>query len=324
MWRTDSVRAVLVGTFALWTVSGHPPIFALILVAFLLGSAQTVFDNSSTAFLPEIVTPDRLDTANGRFQGSQLVGLQLIGPPLGAALFAVAGGMPLLADAASFAVAALLVWSIRRPRSVPGGAGKSVLGDIAEGMRRLWRQKGLRVLAVLVGTSNLGTQMGAAILVLLVVNTLHAPEFYYGLVLAAGAVGGLLASAVAGRLRKLFALRVNFALSIGLLAVALAAIGLAQSVWVVAAMYGLGSFGIVVWNVQAVSVRQRLVPRALMGRVTSVYRLVGWGAGPIGALLGGQLASAVGIRAPFLIGGGVMALSLVLIPRLSALETATR
>ena len=96
--------------------------------------------------------------------------------------------------------------------------------------------------------------------------------------------------------------------------------GFAWSIPVVAVAYAVGAFGIMLWNVQAVVIRQRLVPRELMGRATSSYRLIGGGAGPIGAALGGLLGSALGVRAPLIIGGAVLALSLLLVPRLAALE----
>jgi hypothetical protein len=97
--------------------------------------------------------------------------------------------------------------------------------------------------------------------------------------------------------------------------------GVAWSIPVLAAAYALGAFGIMLWNVQAVVIRQRLVPRALMGRVTSAYRLIGWGAGPVGAALGGVLGTVLDVRAPIIIGGVALTLSLVLVPRLAALET---
>ncbi|MGZ4797711.1 MAG: hypothetical protein ACXV8T_17610, partial [Acidimicrobiia bacterium] len=65
----------------------------------------------------------------------------------------------------------------------------------------------------------------------------------------------------------------------------------------------VGGFAGLVWNVITVSMRQALVPDHLLGRVNSAYRLIGWGTMPLGALAGGLLADAFGLRAPFLVGG---------------------
>ena len=73
----------------------------------------------------------------------------------------------------------------------------------------------------------------------------------------------------------------------------------------VAASLAVGAFGGLVWNVITVSLRQSLVPDELLGRVNSAYRLVGWGTMPLGALTGGLVADAFGLRAPFLVAGVV-------------------
>jgi MFS family permease len=198
----------------------------------------------------------------------------------------------------------------------------TIRADIAEGVRWLWRHKGLRLLAFELGVANLAVQMALTMLVLLIVNTLHAPVAVYGLVLAIGAVGGVLGGLAGGWVRRHLRLGLGLGLAIGTMAVSLLVVGFAWSIPVVAVGYTIGCFGILLWNVQAVVVRQRLTPRELLGRVTSAYRLVGWGAGPIGAALSGVLGTVLDVRAPIIIGGVVLALSLLLVPRLGALEQA--
>ncbi|MEU4670179.1 MFS transporter [Amycolatopsis sp. NPDC023774] len=322
MWRTDAVRAVLVAAVAAWVFVNPPPVWVLAALTFALGCAETVFDNAATALLPDVVSADGLDVANGRLLGSQVVGLQFVGPPLGAALFAAAAGAPLVVDAVSFGLAALLM---RLVRAAPGAARPrmtSMRADIAEGVRWLWGHHGLRLLAFELGLAALAVQLATSVLVLLVVQTLHAPEFVYGLVLASGAAGGVLGSFAAGPLKARFGLGARIAVAITAIGVALVVAGLATSVVLVAGMYALGSFGIIVWNVQAVSVRQRLVPRELRGRVNSAYRLIGWAGIPVGAALGGVFGTAAGVRAPIVAGGCLALGSLVLVPRLAKLDRA--
>jgi MFS family permease len=313
MWRTDLLRGVLVGAFAIWVLVATPPLWTLIVTTFLLGSAGTVFDSASNSFVVDLFGPDptRLAAANSRLQAIQVVSFQFLGPPLGAALFAVSAGAPLIVDAVSFVAAAVLVLTIRaRHSAARPDRITTIRADIGEGVRWLWRHHGLRLLALELGLANLTLTMGTTVLVLLIVTVLHGPPAIYGVV----------GSLAAGRVRKHLRPGPGLGLSISLIAAGLLLAGFAWSVPVVAVAYALGVFGVMLWNVQAVVIRQRLIPRELMGRATSSYRLIGWGAGPIGAALGGFLGSVLGVRAPLIIGGAVLALSLVLVPRLAALE----
>ena len=325
MWRIDVVRAVLVGGFAVWVLMTVPPLWALAATTFLLGTAGTVFDSFASSFIADLFGPDpaQVAWANSRFQAVQVISFQFLGPPLGAALFAVSAGAPLVVDAASFAAGGILVFAIRaRHAPVRPDRTATVLADIAEGLRWLWRQHSLRLLAFELGLATLTLQMGTVMLVLLIVTVLHGPVAIYGVVLLAGGVGGLLGSLAAGRVRRHLRPGAGLGLSIGLIAAGLLLVGFAWSIPVVAVGYGVGAFGTVLWNVQEVVIRQRLIPRALMGRATSAYRLIGWGGGPVGAAMGGVLGTVLGVRAPIIIGGALLALSLVLVPRLAALESA--
>ena len=80
----------------------------------------------------------------------------------------------------------------------------------------------------------------------------------------------------------------------------------------VAALLAVQGFSVTMWNVVTVSLRQRIVPGHLLGRVNSVYRMLGWGLMPLGALAGGFVAHAAGLRAPYVLAGllcGVSALA---------------
>jgi hypothetical protein len=94
-------------------------------------------------------------------------------------------------------------------------------------------------------------------------------------------------------------------------AAALVGLGLAPSAAVAAAMLAVRGFSVTMWNVVTVSLRQQVVPSHLLGRVNSAYRMLGWGLMPLGALAGGFVAHAAGLRAPYLAAGALCALSLV-------------
>jgi len=94
-------------------------------------------------------------------------------------------------------------------------------------------------------------------------------------------------------------------------AAAFVGIGLAPGPAVVAALLAVQGFSVTMWNVVTVSLRQRIVPGHLLGRVNSVYRMLGWGLMPAGALAGGFVAHAAGLRAPYIVAGLLCLLSVL-------------
>ncbi|MFA9432762.1 MFS transporter [Egicoccus sp. AB-alg2] len=186
--------------------------------------------------------------------------------------------------------------------------------EIAEGLRWLWRHRLLRTLAILLAAMNGTAAFGMAILALFAVgeeSVLGLSAFGWGLLLTAGAAGSFLGSLVAervvarfGRARTLWATLVSAIL-------VPAAIGVADTVWLVVAAQALFGLTAVLWNVITVSLRQSIIPDELLGRVNSVYRFLGWGAIPVGSMLGGAIASGFGLRAPWFAAAGVMVVALV-------------
>ncbi|MFD4660454.1 MFS transporter [Kitasatospora sp. NPDC058444] len=325
MWTIDAARAVVVLGFACWIFLADPPLVALAALAFLLGCGETVFSNAATSAVPELVRPDQLDAANGRMQANMLVGGNLIGPLLGSALFAVAAASPFTVDGVSFALAAVLVAATGRSTAPRTPADRRpVLTEIREGVDWLVHHRDVRMLAVLSTLGALACFMGTTMMVLMVTRVIHAPAASYGIVLAAGAIGGTAASTLAGRLSRLLGRGTRIALAFLLMGVALILMGLSTSVAEVAALYGVVGFGIVTWNIQAISLRQQAVPKELLGRVNSCYMLLSRLGIMSGAALSGWIASAVNIRTPLLIAGGLLLVLLVvvlfLLPRMTAME----
>ncbi|MFI8456032.1 MFS transporter [Kitasatospora sp. NPDC085464] len=325
MWTIDALRAVVVLGFAAWVFVADPPLVALAAVAFLLGCGETVFSNAATSVVPEVVRPDQLDAANGRMQANMLVGGNLIGPLLGSALFAVAAGFPFTVDGASFALAAVLVAATGRSTTARAKAGRPVLTEIREGVNWLVRHREVRMLAVLSALGAMTCFMGTTMMVLMVTRVVHAPAASYGIVLAAGAIGGTAASTLAGRLSGLLNRGTRIALAFLLMGVSLILMSLSNSVFEIAALYGVIGFGIVTWNIQAISLRQQAVPKELLGRVNSCYMLLTRLGIMTGAALSGWIASVTSIRTPIVLAGTLLLALLVavlfLLPRMTAMET---
>ncbi|HEU5271575.1 MAG TPA: MFS transporter [Jatrophihabitans sp.] len=308
MWRTDLVRAALVGGFAALVAAGSVAIATLAVVSFLLGVAEIFFDNAASAIVPMLVEDSRIEQANSWIFSTQNVMATLLGAPIGGALYAVGRAVPLVTDAASFLLSAILVAAVAgefRARSAEA-APTTIRQDIADGLRWLFTHRLLRVLALLLAVLNATFAAAEAVLVLYALEVLHLSTVGYGLLLTLIAVGGLVGTALAPTLLRRLGLR-PMLVGVGLVqGVMLVGVGVSSSlVMAVAAMLLVGGTSMA-WNVVTVSLRQRVVPAALLGRVTSSYRVIGFGAMPLGALLGGGLARTYGLHSPYLVSGVVL------------------
>jgi predicted MFS family arabinose efflux permease len=302
-------------------VAGEVSLPLVYTIAFLLGTAETLFDTASEAVIPALVESDQLDSANGRLQAAEWSANSFVGPPLGAALFALAASLPFLFDAASFMVAALFVTAIGgsfRSEGSPDRDPPALRREIAEGLRWLWGHRVLRTLAVMAGITNLVGTGIMAIFVLFAQDILKVGDIGYGVILTTVGVGGLLGSLAASTVAKRLGPGTALLATLAVMAVASVIVGVTSNAVVAAAMTGVFGLAIAQWNVVAVSLRQRLTPDPLRGRVASVARLLAWGTQPLGALLGGAVASTVGLRAPFFVAGAVwLAMLVVVLPVVS-------
>ena len=327
MWRAQAIQAAVVTMIAILIVFREADIEVLAAAGFLLGSAEVIFSNAAQAVLPALVPPELLPKANGSQQVSLTVGESFLGPPVGSLLFAAAAALPFGLDSASFAGSAALLARLPRPGPAAQDAEHpSIRAQVAEGLRWLAGHRLLRVVAVLLGIFNFANQMGQAILVLLATQTLHVSTRGFGLLLAASAVGSVVGGLVNPLLTRHMGLLPSLVLPALVDAAAFVGIGLAPGPLAVAALLGVQGFSVTMWNVVTISLRQRIVPARLLGRVNSVYRMLGWGLMPLGALAGGFVAHAAGLRAPYVVAGLLCALStLAVLPLLlAANRTADR
>jgi MFS family permease len=297
----NGIRFLLVLGLALGTLWGNESLVLLYVIGFLLGCSETIFDNSAQTILPAIVRKDQLEKANGRLYAAEIINNQFAGPPLGGFLFAAAAAAPFFLDSASFLISALLiavlVGSFRSPRDEASGP-TTIRKDIAEGLKWLWNHRLIRTLAIMLGIWNGVSMAGFAIFVLYALEVLGLNEVGYGVLLGASTVGSLVGSMAASRLSKAGAGTTLIAMVL-LGALSSLGIGLSSSAIVVGLMSAIFGFTSVVWNVITVSLRQAIIPSRLLGRVNSVYRLLGWGSMPIGAAIGGVMGQTLGLRSPF-------------------------
>jgi MFS family permease len=312
MWRAQAVQAAVVVAVTILVIAREANIAVLGVAGLLLGCAEVIFSNAAQSVLPDLVPPELLPKANGSQQVSLTVGESFLGPPVGSLLFAAAAALPFGLDAASFAgSAALLARLPKRQRAARDAASPGIKAQIAEGLRWLLHHRLLRVVAVLLGVFNFANQMGQAILVLLATVTLHVGTGGYGFLLAASAVGSIIGGLVCPVLTRRLGMLPSLVIGGAIDAVVFVGIGLAPDAAVAAVLLACQGFGVTMWNVVTVSLRQQIVPSHLLGRVNSVYRMLGWGLMPVGALAGGFVAHAAGLRAPYIVAGALCGLSLL-------------
>lgn len=316
MIRVDVVRAVLVGLLALAVFTHVANLALLCVVAFLLGLGEVLFVISAQSFLPEVVPTERLATVNGRLQAVQLVFQDTVGQPLGGLLLAAALALPFVVDGASFALGVVILATVRMlvpdGPAEPGPARPRWAEMIRDGFRYLRGDRLLLLLAFMLGVINFCIVGVSAVFVLYVLHVLGLSKTAYGFFLALGAIGGLLGGLAAGKLRSRFGL---FPTVLGALAInglCCLLMGLVHET--VAAVLGFFvlNLGGVVYQALTVAFRQTSVEKGMLGRVNGVYRLIGTGPAPLGAIAAGGIAKGLGVAAPFWLAGAALLLLAVL------------
>lgn len=319
MWSAQLVQAAAMAVIAAAAAGRVAGIWLLCGVAFALGVAETVFDNASQSVLPQVVEKPQLPRANAAQYAGQTVTESFVGPPIGSLLFAASAGLPFAVDAVSFVLSAALIARLRlrpagpvavnpdamSPDTARPGRRISLRADIVGGLRWLFAHRVLRTLAVLLGVSNFCNQLAYATLVLLATHTFGLSARAYGLLLAGQAVGAVVGSLVNEPVARALGPRGALVAALSTTGLAYLGAGLAPDAVVLGGLLALSGVASTVWNVVTVSLRQQVVPAQLLGRVNSAYRTIGWGMIPLGGVAGGFVAQVLGLRASFLVAGGL-------------------
>lgn len=293
-------RAVLVAVLCLAIVTDRVNVGVVLVAMLLLGIAEVFADTTSQTLLPMLVRSDDLGIGNARLQGSFLLANQILGPPLGAFLFAAGMVWPFAAQVLLIAASVVLIARIATPRgAVRDVAGTHVMRDIKEGLTWVWGNDAVRTLALVIVSFNITWGAAWSVLVLYALDHLGMGEVGFGLLTTAAAIGGLVSTAAFDRIERRFELATVMRTCLLLevfthlgLAVAPSG-GVALMIMVVFGAYAF------VWAAVSTTVRQRATPTALQGRVGSVYMVAVVGGLVIGQALGGVIASRWGLTAPF-------------------------
>lgn len=332
----DLGRIVLLVAVPVVYALGQLNVAVLAVIAFALGLLSVLFDTAFFAFVPQLAPSDQLLRLNGRLEAFRS-GAQTIGPGSAGALVGALGApLTLLVNAVTFTVSAATVAIVRAEDPKPvrqGGGVKGYARSVGAGFNEVWKRPVLRLLGLGSGAYNLFFAAASTVIAILILRNIGMSPFQYGIALAIGCVGGVLAGFAADHLTGTWGIRTTFCVGLAVASLCNVLIGLlpltvilAFSLLVLAEF--LGTFGATLYIVTNASLRQVLVPVALRGRVYATMRLLNRSAMPAGALLGGWLATATTVRtAVFIAGVSQVVTSLVffglrrLLPRsISAVE----
>jgi len=296
----DFARAIVLAVLCAFIVAGRIDIAVVLLAMFILGVAE-VFGDTTAATLPPMIVPrEHLGDANARMQASVLVGNQLLGPPLGAALFTAGMVVPFVTQGVCAVLGALLLLrlSVRRPPKRTVAVAKPRT-EIVEGLRWLAGHSGVRTLVIVILTFNVTWGASWSVLVLWAQERLHAGEFEYGLLITATAAGGLIATFGFGWLSRRASYELLMKTCLTCEVVMHAILALTTAYWLaLLIMFGFGLYAFV-WGTISQTIRQRAVPEEFQGRVGSVYMVGIFGGLVLGQAIGGAIANHFGVVAPF-------------------------
>jgi MFS family permease len=311
----DLVRALGLAVLAALVAAGHASIPVLAATSFLVVAGKSFHDAAAQALVPHVVgrTPGELTRANGRIYAGETIGESVAGPPLGGALFGVAPWLPFAVDTASFVGSAGLLSRVPAPPPPERPPGQGLGAAVLEGFGYLFRSRELVTLAATVAAFNLAYNMAFGTFVLFAKDTYHVGSVGFALLVTAAAIGAAVAGWVAPPVVRRLTTTGSVVAAVILQAAGWLAVALTASVWMAGAAFVVVGASTTLVTVAAVSARQQLVPDHLLGRVVSAFRLLGNGAAPIGAALGGVVAHASNLRMPLIVAPIVLAASLAVL-----------
>ena len=312
----DVGRVIVLGSVPIAYALGDLTLAQLFVVTLVSGILTVFFDVAYQSYLPALVGRAHLVEGNAKLTGSAQVAA-VAGPSVAGGLVQAIGSSAAVAvDSLSFVVSAAAVGAIRAPEPkpvVPEGGHPRLLHGIAEGLRFVFGNALLRAIAATTATANLFSGIAAAVEILFLVRQVHASPGVIGLLFTMGGVGGVAGAFAAGPIARRFggarATILGITASAGALLIPLTMPGGGLL------FFGFGmlmvGFSATVYNVNQVSFRQQLCPDRLLGRMNATMRFVVWGVLPVGAVVGGVLGAALGLRTTLWIGALGQALAVV-------------
>jgi MFS family permease len=309
MVASDLIRAALLVLVSTAVAFDRLPIVGLVVMVFLIASAGCFFDPAAQAAIPVLAgrEPATLAKANGRLWVLDSLGRSLLGPPIGAALFATLAVLPFALNGATFVVSAVLLVGIAglgRPKDP--SVSQPVRRAVAEGVSYLVRHPGLRLLTLGMASYNLGYNVAFATFVLFAQDRLSLGPKGFGVLLSMLAVGGIVGGWVGARLHVRLSAAWIYSICLGVQAASWLVVLTLESVWMTGVALVVVGLASTVVSVVGGTARQTLTPDHLLGRITSGTRVVGIGSAAVGSVIGGEMASLGTLGTPLVVAASVL------------------
>lgn len=299
MVAADVIRAAALGAIAILSAAGTLELWQIAALVVFVGAGDAFFNPASTAILPDLVPDEDLPAANAIAGIYRPIMVRMVGPALAGLVVAAVGPAPAFAvDAASFVVSALAIWSIRtRPaaRAVVSHSLRATVAEIHEGVSYARRTPWIWATLLSAMFSLLVFVGPVEVLVPFVIkNKLALGPEALGLIFAVGGVGSLVTSIAIGLFglprRRVTVMYTAWALGVGGTALFGTMTALWQALVISFMLQATFMLGQVIWT----TMLQQLVPRALLGRVSSLDWLMSLGLVPVSYALTGPVSGALG------------------------------
>lgn len=304
----DLVRAAVLATLPVAAWLGLLTLVQVYGVAVLVAGASVLFNIADHAYLPSLIGRDQLTDGNARLSATESVA-ELGGPALAGLLFQwLTAPVAVAVNAATYLVSALFLGRIGKEEPPPKARDRRPwTQDVATGFRAAWSESRVRPLLLMSGSNGLFGGVFSALYVVFALRVLHLTPALLGFTIAAGGIGALAGAVISQPLARalgvgpaILAAAGGAALSALFIPLAPAGVGGGMSFLVIAQL--IGDALAVACGVLIASLRQSILPQAVLGRVGASFIAVAGGMAVLGALIGGALGDLIGPREALLIG----------------------
>jgi MFS family permease len=316
MITADVTRALALAVVPILWFTHLLNIWELLIIVAVVGVASVFFDVGYQSYIPLLVKPEQVGPANSTLEATAQVG-RIGGPAIAGALLTIISAPALIIiDSVSYVVSFLSLSRIRDTEQPADPADRQPLyKEIAEGVRFVAKQPLIRSISGTTATSNFFSTLGFTVFPIFALRTLGIGTLGFGIVLSAGSIGGLLGATLTPKVARLFGEGRVIPISAVVFGIAFLPVPLSALLHGTAAVVLLSigefftSFVVLIYNITQVTLRQRLCPPRLLGRMNASIRCLVWGVMPIAALVSGVLGGALGIVPTMWIafGGGMTA-----------------
>ena len=297
---SDLVRAALLGSIPLAFALGHLSLLQLLSVAGLVGGMTVFFDLAATAHVPSLVPRSEWVDANAKLEVAQQA--VATGAPglAGLLITLLSAPFAITFDAISFLVSGMLIAGTDSSQpALTVSPRRSLISEAAEGIGFLIRDRALVRITICAAISNVGLMMGLALQLLFLYRAMHLSPVVVGACFAVGSLTSLVGAMYNRRIMNRLGVYRTLVLSTFIEGMAFVLIPAGTVLPVIPLLLGalvLSGFFNTTWNVSVTTFRQTRIAPQLMGRVGAAGRVIGYGALPVGSLLGGLLGQALSAR----------------------------